>query len=74
MSAFQVTTLFIQPKGTNVSETTNDKHGIREAITDKNEKLGENAPGAPFMVVGLSYITILAILCLVIAAVLYFIR
>jgi len=57
-----------------VSETTDDKHGIREAITHKDEKLGENEPGSPFMVVGLSYVTILAILCLVIAAVIYLIR
>lgn len=56
-----------------MSETTNDKHGIREAITDKDEKLGENAPGTPFMVVGLSYVTILAIICLVIAAVINFV-
>jgi len=66
-------TLFIEPKGKPVSETTDDKHGIREAITDKDEKLGENAPGTPFMLVGLSYLTILAVVCLVIAAVFYFV-
>ncbi|MGB7347190.1 MAG: hypothetical protein WBD20_23410 [Pirellulaceae bacterium] len=34
---------------------------LKDAIVDENKKLGEEVPGAPFALVGLSYIVILGI-------------
>ncbi|TWU46632.1 hypothetical protein [Rubripirellula reticaptiva] len=34
---------------------------LKDAIVDEEKRLGEEVPGAPFAVVGLSYIVILAI-------------
>lgn len=55
-------------------DTTETNPGLREEITDPNQELGDNNPGTPFMLVGLSYVVILAIVCIVIAAIVYFLR
>jgi len=34
---------------------------LKDAIVDEDKKLGEEVPGAPFALVGLSYLVILAI-------------
>ncbi|TWU25120.1 hypothetical protein Pla52o_14180 [Novipirellula galeiformis] len=44
---------------------------IKEALTDDQHSIDERAPGSPFTLVALSYLGILALACLVIAAFLW---
>ncbi|SMP63355.1 hypothetical protein SAMN06265222_10858 [Neorhodopirellula lusitana] len=41
---------------------------------DESPSLGEKAPGTPFLVVGLTYLAILAVACLAVAGLLYLVR
>lgn len=57
-----------------MADKTNYTEEVKEAVTDDQHSLGEHAPGAPFMVVGMTYVVILIVACLSIAAIIYAIR
>jgi hypothetical protein len=50
------------------SEKTDD---VKKAGKDKDRSIGERAPGTPFVMVALTYIGILAIVCLALAALIW---
>lgn len=43
----------------------------KEVISDQDHSMGERAPGAPFAVVALSYLAVLAVGCAIIAFIIW---
>ncbi|MFG0267002.1 MAG: hypothetical protein ACF8AM_17910 [Rhodopirellula sp. JB055] len=43
----------------------------KKVVTDKDRKLGEEAPGTPFMLVALSYLAVLAVVAGVVAMIMW---
>ncbi|MGB7327316.1 MAG: hypothetical protein WBD31_20740 [Rubripirellula sp.] len=44
---------------------------IKEAVNENEHSIGEKVPGAPFAIVALSYVAILAVACFAIAAIVW---
>jgi len=54
-----------RPVGTEVRDSSDH----RETLVTGEKPLGHKAPGAPFMLVGLAYMTVLVVIALILAAI-----
>lgn len=44
---------------------------VKDAVQDNEHSIGERAPGAPFAIVGLSYMVVLAVACVAMGIVIW---
>ncbi len=47
---------------------------IKDAVNDNEHSIGEKVPGTPFAIVAMSYLAVLALVCLAIGAFIWMMR